>query len=115
MSTKYKTIVSNIALIPVKGSLSDADGKPVPFKFNLLCKRIGATELKDKLAGGETLMQEVLQDVTTGWEKQTLVLEQDGTPAEFNAESYAAMLEIGGMAQVCFNAYMKGQSATEKN
>lgn len=115
MSTKYKTIVSNTALIPVKGSLADEDGKQVPFKFSLICKRMSAKEIKDRMAGGETLMQEVLQEVTKGWEKQTLVLDQDDKPAEFNAESYDAMLEIGGMAAVCFNAYMKGQAATEKN
>ena len=115
MNTKYKTIVSNTAVIPVKGSLADADGKPIPFKFSLVCKRMGAEEIKEKLAGGETLMQDVLQNVTTGWKNQTLVLEQDGAPADFNADSFAALLDISGMAVVCFNAYMKGQAATEKN
>lgn len=115
MSTKYKTIVSNTALITVKGSLADEDGVQVPFNFSLTCTRMGATELKQRLGGGEALMQEVLQEVTKGWQKQTLVLDQDGKPAEFNGESFTSLLEIAGMAAVCFNAYMKGQAATEKN
>ncbi|NGZ86409.1 hypothetical protein [Duganella aceris] len=115
MSTKYKTIISNTARIPVKGSISDADGNPVPFKFALICTRMSAKEMKDRLVGGEVLMQEVLQEVAKGWEKQTLVLDEDDKPAPFNEDSFAALLEISGMAAVCFNAYVKGQAATEKN
>lgn len=115
MSKKYKIVVSDIVVVQVKGALSDENGKPVPFKFNLNCKRVGAEELSGMLTVGDGLLKDFMQEMTTGWSGQRLVLEDDNTPAEFSADAFAALLDIGGMAMLCFNAYLKEQGAKEKN
>ena len=114
MSTKYKVVVSDTVIVPIKGSLSDDAGKPVPFRFTLTCKRMTADEFKDRMSG-EFNIKELMAEVATGWAGQRLVLEQDGTPAEFCADAFDAMLNISGMALVCFNAYGKESGAQTKN
>ncbi|MFZ3289259.1 MAG: hypothetical protein WA191_20765 [Telluria sp.] len=114
MSKKYKIVVSDTVAVQVKGALSDADGKPVSFKFTLACKRLGAEEYKARMEG-ESTTKDVMQEVTTGWSGQRLVLEEDGTPAEFCADALDALLDINGMANVCFVAYGKESGAHAKN
>lgn len=115
MSKKYKIVVSDTVAVQVKGALSDADGKPASFKFTLVCKRLNAEEFKSRMEGGESTTKDVMQEVTTGWNGQRLVLEEDGTPAEFCADALEALLDINGMANVCFVAYGKESGAHAKN
>jgi hypothetical protein len=114
MSTKYKVVVSDTVLVPVSGNTKDGAGRTVPFKFSLTCKRKGADDLKEALENG-ALTKEVLREVTTDWTGQRLVLEQDDTPALFSADAFEALLDIAGMATVCFNKYYKENGAAEKN
>lgn len=114
MSSKYKVVVSDTVIVQVSGSTKDGAGRAVPFKFSLVCKRKGADELKDALENG-ALTKEVLREVTVDWRDQRLVLEQDDSPAPFNADSFDALLDIAGMATVCFNKYYKENGAAEKN
>ncbi len=112
---KFKIVVSDKVEVSVKGSFMDEDGKPAAFKFSLVCKRLGAEKMKAAMSGGDLYAQEFLADVTTGWKGQRLVLNEDDSPAEFGPESLEALLDISGMAGLCFNAYMKESAAKEKN
>ena len=114
MSKKYKVVVSNTVLVPVTGSISNEAGEPVKFKFSLTCKRLAADEMKTRMEGKGTL-KDILQEVTTGWSGQRLVLEESGDPAEFCPEALEALLDISGMSLVCFNAYGAASAAKEKN
>jgi hypothetical protein len=67
MSKQYKIVVGNTVAVPVVGSHTDEKGKPVPFKFTLICKRLNAEELKVALDGGEAKVDEFVTDVVTGW------------------------------------------------
>jgi hypothetical protein len=116
MTKKYTLAISDTVVVPVKGTLSDAGGKPFPFKFSLVCNRLGAEELKAALTGSdEVLLKEFVTERAVGWKNQTLVLEEDGQPAEFCADALAALLDISGMALLCFNAYVEESGAKRKN
>lgn len=114
MSKKYKTVVSDTVLVPVKGSLSDENGKAKKFEFSLICKRLGADEVREMI-GSERLITSIMSEVTTGWKDQRLVLEDDGTPAEFCEEALSALLDIPNIALLCYVAYQKESGAKEKN
>lgn len=113
-SKKYKVVVSDTVIVPIVGSTKDANGRTVSFKFSLVCKRKGADELKEAMAS-ETTTTEILRQVTTGWRDQRLVLEDDDSPADFNEDSFDALLDIAGMANLCFIRYCKENGAAEKN
>ncbi|MFC5551757.1 hypothetical protein [Massilia aerilata] len=116
MSKRFTTVISPTVLVPVQGSIKDANGKPVPFKFSLTCSRLEAEDLKQRINGGGFDMKEVLKEVTSDWKGQRLVNDEEtGQPAEFCPEAFDALLDIGGMALVCFNAFAKETSAHAKN
>ena len=115
MTKQYKIVVGNTVAVPVVGSHTDEKGKPVPFKFTLICKRLNAEELKVALDGGEAKVDEFVTDVVTGWRDQRLVLESDDSPAEFCDDALAALLNISGMGMLCFTSYMKEANAKAKN
>ena len=116
MNKRYTTVISSTVAVQVKGSLKDSNGSPVPFKFTLTCKRLPASELKSRVTSGDFDVKEIMKEVTTGWQGQRLITDEDTKqPAEFCEEAFDALLDIGGMALLCFNAYAKETSANEKN
>ncbi|MDK6079659.1 hypothetical protein [Massilia varians] len=116
MNKRFTPVISATVLVTVKGSTKDAAGLPVPFKFSLTCTRLPASVLKERIQGGEFDVKDVMKEVTTDWKGQRLITDQEtGQPAEFCPEAFEAMLDISGMALLCFNAYAKESSANEKN
>lgn len=116
MNKRFIPVISPTVLVTVKGSTKDGNGQSVPFKFTLTCSRIPASELKNRFTSGEFDMKEILKEVTTGWNGQRLITDQEtGQPAEFCPDAFDALLDIGGMALLCFNAFTKESSANEKN
>lgn len=113
MSKKYKLAISNIVVVPVEVKIGDETGKPKTHKFSITCNRLGADDLTAAFNGISP--QDFLMNEVTGWSGQKLVLEDDGTPAEFCADSLAALLDIQGMVMVVFGAYLKEAAATAKN
>ena len=115
LNKKYKLAISDTMVVPIKGTLSE-NGKPLPFKFSLICDRLGAQELKEMLTqNDEVLLKDFVSERTRGWKDQTLVLEQDDTPAEFSSDALDALLDIPGMALMCFNGYVGESNAKQKN
>lgn len=113
MSKKYKLAISNVVVVPVEVKINDETGKAKTHKFSVTCNRLGADDLAAAFAGVSP--QEFLTAEVTAWSGQKLVLEDDGTPAEFCADSLAALLDIQGMVMVIFGAYLKEAAATAKN
>jgi hypothetical protein len=114
MAKKFKIAVSNTVAVSVKATIADEGGKPVTHKFKLICERRGAEEMKDQLEGNFNV-KAFMKEVTTGWEDQRLVLDEDNKPAEFEADALDALLDISGLAMVCFVAYGKDAAAQAKN
>ncbi len=116
MSKRFTTVISPTVLVTVKGATKDGKGQPVPFKFTLTCSRLQADDLKQRISSGEFDMKDVLREVTTDWSGQRLVIDEETTqPADFCPEAFDALLNIPGMALVCFNAFAKETSAEAKN
>jgi hypothetical protein len=114
MAKKYKLAVSDTVQVTVKVTLADSKGKLVNHKFMLTCERRGAEEMKELMSGSFNA-KEFMKEVTTGWEGQNLVLEDDGIAAAFEKDAMDALLDISGMAMVCFVAYGKDAAAQAKN
>lgn len=114
MAKKFKIAVSNTVPVTVRATIADADGKLVNHKFTLTCERRDAEQMKE-VAIGSFNVRDFMKEVTTDWEGQRLVLEDDGTPAAFEPDALDALLNIGGLAMVCFIAYGKDSAAQAKN
>jgi len=108
----FKLVTRNKLRVPVKGSIADENGKPVPFSFVLLCDRITQSRVTEVLEDKDMKSTDFLQDVTNGWEG---VLDANGQPIPFSAESFAEVMEQVGLPTVCFQAYLKEVAAAPKN
>jgi hypothetical protein len=109
----FKLMMRNSVVVPLKGELKDDNGKPERFEFALVCRRMGADELRETLKDGQRTMKAVMLDVTEGWRN---VLDADGqTPVPFATEPLDQLLDTPGLAQLAFEAYLKEQAAHAKN
>lgn len=107
-----KLVVRNKLRVPVKGTIADENGKPVPFSFVLLCTRLNQTEVDETLKNKDESVVDFFQRVTNGWED---VLDANSQPMAFDADNLAAVLEQAGLPGVCFQAYLKEVGAAAKN
>jgi hypothetical protein len=114
MTKQYKIVVSNTVRVPVAGSIADENGKPLNFKFTLICDRTDQQTMRDQFQGKDLVFSDFLKAVTKGWEGQRLVQNEDGTPAEFEPDALDALLNITGMGLVCYNAYAAENGAKGK-
>lgn len=110
----YKLAIANSIKVPVKFELN-SNGKLVPFSFSLTCERLDTNGLKRYLDDEDALVREALLDIATDWDRQSLVLDADGNPAEFSREAFAMVLDIAGVATSIFESYLKEVAATRKN
>ena len=117
MAKKFKVSISDTVPVPVKGTIKNDDGTDRAFSFTLQCKRLPAAEMRKDVKDGERPAGEIVTKVATGWKDQDLVLDPDNgdAPAEFSAEAMEAMLDIPGMAMVCFQSYLNEAGAKQKN
>jgi len=111
----FKLIVSDTVVAPVKGSMTDANGRKVDFSFSLVARRMPADELNAMHRDGDSkTVNQVLTENVTGWRD---VVAEDGTPAEFSQAALGQMLNILGMSATCYTAYLEacGAKGKEKN
>lgn len=111
---KYKVVIGNKVIVPVVGHYTNGNGRKVQFNYELVCDRMDAEQLREAMSSN-ALVAVILKEVTTDWRNQRLVLNDDDSAAEFNPDSFDALLNIAGMAMLAFNAYVKHNGATEKN
>jgi hypothetical protein len=107
-----KLVIRNKLRVPVKGSIVDEAGKPVPFSFVLLCDRLTQSQIEAAMQEKDTPVVDFVQRVTKGWED---VLDDAGQSMSFDEESFAAVMDQAGLPGVCFQAYMKEVGAVAKN
>lgn len=110
----FKLVVSDTVLVPVSGKMPDSAGRYVPFNFTLTCRRIPAGELTAAVEANETTVPQFVSSLTTGWAG---VLDDDGHDLPYSEAGLAALLDIFGMAGLCFKAYFEacGAKGKEKN
>ena len=110
----FTLAIENTVEIPVKFTLKNK-GAARLFGFNLVAERLPQDEITARLEDKERKIKDFMADVISGWSGQRLVLDTAGEPAEFSPEALEALLNVAGVAAVCFTAYLKECGAKEKN
>lgn len=108
----FKLIERNTVSVPVKGVITDDSGKPERFEFSLLCRRLGADALSERLKEPDRSVKAFMQEVAEGWRG---VADAEGQPLAFNEANLEALLETPGMAHLAFQSYLQEQAAKAKN
>lgn len=109
----FQLIERNTVAVTIKGILNDATtGQPQPFDFVLHCQRMDVPALQAALANKERSVRDFLQSVAQGWAG---VQGADGSTLPFSPEAFAQMLNLPGLEQLAFDAYLAQQGARAKN
>lgn len=122
-----KLAVSNKVIVPIKVTLKD-NGQEKKYAFELVCDRVGEEEFQERIKDPETAsamnptgvatnpkIRQVMREITSDWRGQNLVLNDDGTTADFCDEAFEMMLEMHGMLDAVTRSYMKEVGAKVKN
>jgi hypothetical protein len=106
--------IQNTVEVPVKFTLKEGKVNKL-FAFTLIADRLEQDEITSRLEEKDRKVKDFMTEVITDWSGQKLVLEEDGTPSPFGPEALAMVLNVAGVASVCFTAYFKECGAKEKN
>ena len=114
-----KLAVSEKVNVPVKFTMQDGK-KMSTFKFSLTCDRLTTDDFQERIKGDgdfatNAQIKTVMKEITTGWDAQTFVLEDDGTPADFSEENLQLMYDATGVLDVVVASYLKESAARAKN
>ena len=112
---KYILDIGNVITFEVSGKLTETITQSKTFKFKLTCERLDQETMSARMQDQGESLKDFLASVTTGWADQRLVLNEDRTPAEFNPESFGALLSLAGMPMFLYQAYIKAVAVKEKN
>lgn len=112
---KYKLAIANVITFEVMGKITETATQAKSFKFRLTCERLDQDSILSRMQDQNESIKDFLASVTTGWADQRLVLNEDDTPAEYNEESFGALLLIAGMPMYLYQAYVKAVAVKEKN
>lgn len=107
-----KITVSPRAKFYVEGTEKDEDGKDVPFKFGLLCKRTPADQLKDETSVDKLDLVDFMVSKVETWFD---VLGDDGQPVAFSEEGLRQLLRKPGLAMHTYFTYLRETGAKAKN
>lgn len=111
--SKYTLSIEDAVDVPVKFTLKVGSVNKT-FGFTLTAKRTPQNEVEQWVKDDQRQVKDILNDVVSGWSGQTLVMDGD-KPAEFNSESFAALLDVPGVAGRCYLAYLTECGAKAKN
>lgn len=115
MTQKYKLAIAELVGVTVSGSTTGEDGKPRDFKFVLVCDRLKSDELRAVIADAAQTANTFFEQHVKGWREQDLVLDEAGAPASYSVPALQILFSIGGMAAVCWQAYLQQVMAAAKN
>lgn len=109
-----KLAIGNVVEFTVKFNINNG-GKSVAHAVTLICKRLPEAELQERVKQDGLSMNDIMTEVTTGWKDQRIVVEEDGTPSEFDEEGMQMLLTLPHAGRLSFIAYAKECGAKEKN
>ena len=106
-------IVSDTVGIKVAGTINNATGTPVPFNFNLICTRMDADQIQEKLKiESDASLTDFLASVTTGWSG---VKGADEQFLDYSEANLRRLCKLPGMAAIAFHTYLSEAGAKAKN
>lgn len=110
-----KLAVANRIGIKVEGNTTDEEGTAKPFRFILVCDRLPHLEVKGHLEDKAGTTTEFFKKHARDWKEQQLVLDEDDKPAAFSDAALDVLLQIAGMPNACWQAYIAQVVVTAKN
>ena len=110
----YTLAIEDTVEVPLKFNIKSGKVQRL-FSFSVTCTRLEQDVITERLDDKDRKVKDFMEGLVTGWEGQKLVVNADGTPADFNPESLAALLNVAGVAGALFNAYFKECGLKEKN
>jgi hypothetical protein len=111
--SKYTLSIQDTVEVPVKFTLKEGKVNK-SFAFTLIATRQPQSVVDRWVSDNQHAVKDILSEIVTGWNGQTLVMEDD-KPAEFSAEAFSAMLDAPGVAGRCYVAYLTECGAKAKN
>lgn len=114
-----KLAVSDKVIVPVKFDMQDGK-KSRRFSFTVTCDRLTTDEFQERIKGDADFatnaqIKTVMKEITTGWDGQAFVLEDDGTPSEFSEDALQVMFDAAGVIDVVVASFIKESAARAKN
>lgn len=106
-----KITVSPRAKFYVEGTEKDEDGKDVPFKFGLLCKRTEADQLAAETKGDVSMTDYMVSKVEDWFD----VKDDDGKPLEYSEELFRQLLRRPGLSLLTYMTYLRETASKAKN
>lgn len=106
-----KITVSPRVKFYVEGTEKDEDGKDVPFKFGLLCKRTDVTAIREETAGNVDMVDYIVSKTETWFD----VLDAEGKPIEYSADGLRQLLARPGLPFLTYSTYLRESGAKAKN
>jgi hypothetical protein len=115
----YKLSVSDTVHVPVIFDLANGN-KVTKFKYTLLAQRLTEDDFQARIKNGEGVatnekIKVVMTEIMTGWEGQTLVLDELNEPATFCAEALEVMFQTPKVLDIVTSSYLKEVGARAKN
>ncbi|KQT10964.1 hypothetical protein [Ramlibacter sp. Leaf400] len=111
---KFKLAIADTIGVLVKGAYMDENAAEKEFSFTLFCVRLANEELR-QLSEKYPTAFEFLRAHARGWKDQTLVVDEANQPAPFSPDALEVLLNMGGMASLCYSAYRAQVTVTAKN
>lgn len=105
-----KITVSDKVRIPVEGWLLDENGKRQNFHFTVTARRMNTDALGSLLNDPDEMLVPFLQDIVSGWSG---VRDEGGDEVEFSADALAALLQIPGLPNLIFTAWLANVGARD--
>lgn len=106
--------IENTTEVSVKFTLKEGKVNKL-FAFTFTATRLDQDEIQERLEDKERKVKAFMAEIITDWQGQRLVLDDAGQPADFSPEALEMLLNVMGVAVICFNAYFKDCGAREKN
>lgn len=110
----YKLNIADVVHVPIKFDVNNG-GKNKHFSFFLVCDRLEQDEIKDRTKDPEMPVSDFVKSVTKGWIGQTIVVDEEGKPAEFSDETFGLMLKMPGFSLIAYKSYFEECGAKAKN
>ncbi|HEY0915652.1 MAG TPA: hypothetical protein VGE22_12345 [Solimonas sp.] len=111
----YRLALEDKVLVNIKGEFAGSSkGKKISVDFDLTMDRLGQEEINAAMADGGSI-NDFLLGHTHGWDRQRLVLQDDGSPAAFCEEAFRVMLQAAGLPAFIYRRYLVEVGAQEKN
>ena len=113
--SKFKIAIANVVTVAIKFALKN-EGVEKRFAFTITADRLTQEEINKRLEDKDQKVSDFMRDLIKGWDGQRLVLtEPNDEPAEFSEEALDAMLNVAGVGNVMFQAYLAACGARAKN